>query len=284
MMFWISLAAAFGVALCNGVAAILQKEGADTQTRASSINPNLVWKLLHDWRYTFGIALDLAAGGLILVAVHSLPLFLAQSVIACSIVITFVIERFILRRYDIRRAYPALGLVLAGLVLLALAAAPEEIRQASMATHWGILLAIVPIGLLGALFSRIAHPVSAVFLGSLAGVAFGGTAVAGRVLTLPSPAWHILSDPALYAFGLYGGLGILLFTVGLQRASATTLTTIMVTAETLAPAIVGIVLLGDTVRPGLWPAAVGGVTLTLTGALIIAAGTQRQLAAQPTHV
>lgn len=277
MMFWLSLAAAFGCALCNGVAAILQKEGADTQARASSINPNLLWKLAHDWRYSLGIVLDLTAGGLILVAVHSLPLFLAQSVIACSIVITFIIEHFILRRYNIRRAYPALGLVLAGLILLALAAAPEEIRHVSTRVHWGILLAIIPIGLLGALCSRITHRISAALLAILSGIAFGGTAVAGRVLIFPDPFWHILTDPAVYAFGLYGVLGVLLFTIGLQRTSATTLTTVMVSVETIVPAFVGIVLLGDTVRQGLWPAAIGGITLTLTGAILIATAKQRRL-------
>jgi hypothetical protein len=163
-----------------------------------------------------------------------------------------------------------------------LAAASEEAGHISSLTSWGILLTMIPIGLLGALCSRISHPASAVFLAILAGIAFGGTAVAGRVLSVPTPLWRILLDPAAYAFVLYGGLGVMLFTIGLQRASATALTTVMVTAETLAPAIAGILLLGDTVRPHMWPAAIVGVGLTLCGALIIATAKQVRLKA-PAH-
>lgn len=277
MSSWISLAAALGVTMANGVAAILQKEGADSQERATSINPKLVLRLLRDWRYVLGVLLDIIAGGLIVVAVHNLPLFLVQAIVACAVVITFIIECFILKRYRIQHAYRALGMVFAGLVLLGVSAVPESARHVSLQTDWGILLAILPIALLGMVFSRVKHPVSAVFLAILSGMAFGGVAVAGRVLDVPDPFWRLFENPAVYAYILFGGLGVTLFTVGLQRASATVFTTIMVTAETLVPASIGVFFLGDTVRPELWPVAISGLVITLVGALLIATAKQTHL-------
>jgi len=277
MSSWISLFAAIGVAIANGAAAILQKEGADTQKAAASLNPGLVLRLLRDWRYVLGISLDVTAGGLILVAVHSLPLFLVQAIVACAVVITFVIECYLLKRYRIRHAYRALGMVIVGLILLGFSALPEDARHVSLRIEWVILLAGIPVALLGIVCSRLKGPLSAACLAVLSGIAFGGMSVAGRVLSLPDPLWQLFDNPAVYAYFLYGGLGVMLFTVGLQRSSATVFTTIMVTAETLVPSAVGVVFLGDTIRPAFWPVAVIGLAITLVGALLVATAKQTRL-------
>src|SRR6266571_1594145 len=98
MTLWIPLSAAVGCAVCNGVAAVLQKQGADKETRAVSLHVGLLFRLLKKWPYVFGVILDGLAWALTLVAVHSLPLFVVQPVIALSVVVTAIVERTVFGR------------------------------------------------------------------------------------------------------------------------------------------------------------------------------------------
>jgi len=267
MLFWTALLAAFGCALCNGVAAVLQKEGADSQQRAASLAPGLFLRLARNWPFVLGTGLDTGAGGLLLFATHYLPLFLVQSVIASSVVVTFLVERIFKHRMVTRQAYVALALVVGGLVLLASSATVEHVGPISATVRWSIIGAVVPILVLGGACSRSNKPASAVLLGMLSGMAFGGTAVTGRILLVPSPFWHVVMNPVLYAYAAYGIVGILLFTLALQRTSATKVATIVVVTETLLPAAVGLILLGDSVRQGTALFAAVGVVLTVAGAI-----------------
>jgi len=264
-----ALLAAFGVALCNGVAAVLQKSGADSAPKARSLAFGLLIRLARNWPYVLGTALDVIAGGLIVFAVHTLPLFLAESIVASSVAITFVIERFLLHRYSARRAYLAIGMVIVGLILLAFTAVPETAAHISTVTIWGIGLALVPLAGAAAWCSRQQGHWTANALAVISGIGFGGTAIVGRIIPFPDPFWHILGQPLTYVFAAYGLVAIMAFTIGLQRATATALATTMVITETVVPAIVGVVLLGDHVRAGLWPLAIVGIIAATCGAALL---------------
>jgi drug/metabolite transporter (DMT)-like permease len=217
-----------------------------------------------------GVALDIIAWILTLIAVRTLPLFLVQAVIAGAVVITALIDRFILHRKRHIYAYWAILVVLVGLVALAVAAVPGHARQTTVAVHWSILLAPLILLLLGTYYVRTHTKRGAGILAGLSGIAFGGTSIVGRVLYIPHPYWHMLTNPLLYALALYGGFGILLFTISLQRTSATTTNAAMIAAQTVSPALFGVLFLGDSVRHGWWPAMVVGILLTLIGTLVIA--------------
>jgi hypothetical protein len=262
--------AGIGCALSNGIAVVLQKASADDVPATTSVQLTFFVRLAHDWRYMLGIGLDIGSSALILVAVHTLPLFLVQPLIGSSIAITFIIEHYILHHYGARRAYPGLVLVLLGLVLLGIAAAPEQAHAISASIRWGIMGFLVPLTIVGAFCATSKRAGSAVWLALLSGIAFGGTAVTGRILTFPAPFWHVLYNPLVYSFAAYGIVGVMLFSIALQRAAATTAATMLVTAETIVPAFVGIALLGDTVRHGLWIAVAGGIICSTAGAVIIA--------------
>ena len=69
MAFRLAVLAAAGVALANGIAAVLEKIGADKTAEAQSLKVGLLLKLLSDWPYLLGLALDGVAWILTLVAV-----------------------------------------------------------------------------------------------------------------------------------------------------------------------------------------------------------------------
>jgi hypothetical protein len=67
-----------------------------------------------------------------------------------------------------------------------------------------------------------------------------------------------------------GGLAFFLYSVALQRGSVMTATAPMIVIQTATPAAVGVLLLGDTIRPGWSIAAALGVVLSGAGATALA--------------
>jgi hypothetical protein len=103
-------------------------------------------------------------------------------------------------------------------------------------------------------------------------VAFGGTAVAARVIDVPvHHLLHVLSEPELWALVAFGLLGFLLFSTALQRGSVTTATATMWTAEALLPAALGIALLGDHARRGTAGLAGLGFAVAIVSTVVLSA-------------
>jgi hypothetical protein len=102
-------------------------------------------------------------------------------------------------------------------------------------------------------------------LGLVSGLGFAVVAVAGRVLPDLSPP-ALATQPATYALLVAGPVGFLLYAVALQRAAVMTATSSLVLVQTVAPALVGVLLLGDQVRSGGVAFAVIGLALAVAGA------------------
>lgn len=266
----IPLLAALGCAVCNGTAAVLQKVSADKEKNVSNLDARLLWRLFQDKPYLIGIALDLLGWVLTIIAVHYLPLFLVEAVIAASIVVTALIERIFRHRAVGLKAYAAIGIIVVGLGLLALSAAPERARPISNLLRWLIVLAPGLIALVAFVLARRKSYGTAIGLAILSGLAFGCTSVIGRIFTVSRPLWHTTYNPLIFALIASGVLGILLFSIALQRALATVVSASMTASQTLIPAIVGILFLGDEARNGLWYLVVIGTSLTLGGITFLA--------------
>ncbi len=248
----LSVVAAFGCALCNAVAAVMQKTSAAKVGDINSYDTRVVLRLFRQVPYVIGLVLDLAAGILTLVAANKLPLFLVQAIVATSVLLTAFLERFFLKRKINWRTYVAALVVVLGLGCLSLAAQPEKTAVVSAAVKHTILLMPVLLILLGAVFIKSSGRLSTWLLAGLSGVAFGGVSVVGRILVYPNPIWLLVKNPLLWSLILYGVLGMYLFTAALQRTLATIVNGVMVATQTIIPLIIGIILLGDTPRNGYW--------------------------------
>lgn len=94
-------------------------------------------------------------------------------------------------------------------------------------------------------------------LGLGAGCGFGVVEVTVRLIDSLAPI-DLLTNPATYALLIGGGAAFILLTSALQRGSVTTATAGMVLGETLGPAAIGVVWLGDRTREGMaWLAILG---------------------------
>jgi hypothetical protein len=106
-------------------------------------------------------------------------------------------------------------------------------------------------------------------LGTVAGLGYGVLGIAARVLNGFEPL-TLLRDPAAYAVAAAGIVSFVFYATALEGGSVTVATAAVVLAETLPPAVIGVIFLGDKTRPGLEPAAVAGFLLAVASAVMLA--------------
>lgn len=267
-MAYLGLAVALVAAICTGSAAILQWIGAHRVASYAHVDPRLLWRLLHSKHYAAGLLLDGCSFGLSLVALRSLPLFAVQAIIAANLAVVATLATLVLRTRLTAREWASVAAVVAGVALLVLAAQPAHAPGLSRLGGWAVLAAAAALAVVAFLPGPHAR---APLLGLLAGLSYGIAAIAARVLHLSiSAAPELLRNPVLYALIFGSILGTLIYATALQRGSVTAASAMSIVGQTLAPALIGWLMLGDTFRPGFAAAAVIGFVLTLAGSLSLA--------------
>lgn len=269
-MVFLAALGALVAAACYGAASVCQAIAVRREAVRSGLDLGLVWRLTRQAPYLLGLALDGLGFLASLVALRSLPLFLVEAAVASSVGITAVLAWRLLGARLRRSDWTALAGLAAGLVLLAISAQPEAGRPLSRVGGWVVLAGVAVVLGTGATATRASGRLAAALLAAVAGAAFGGVGVAARALVVPHPVWRLLADPLTYAVVGYGVLGTMLFAVALQRGSVTVAVAINFAVETVLPAAVGLVLLGDSARRGYVPVAAGGFVLTLGAAIAMA--------------
>lgn len=222
------------------------------------------------WLYVVGLALDGVGYLVALVALHRLPLFAVQSLVAASVGVTAVAAVIWLDARLHRADLVALAVIGIGLLGLAVSATESPPRQLPALAAWALLLSALPLGAIALALVRRRTRLAAAVLAVVAGLGFGGAGIGGRVLVLEHPLWHLLGSPVLWSLAAYGLISLVAFALALQRGSTTTVSAITFVVETVVPAAIGVIWLGDEVRSGWTWAAGAGVLLTLAGCVALA--------------
>jgi drug/metabolite transporter (DMT)-like permease len=272
-----ALLALAGTVVCYGSATVLQNVSAQRSERRAGTDALVAVRLLRDLPYLAGTALDTLGFLLSLLALRQLPVFAVQAGVAGSIGVTAVLAAVVFGERLIARGWAALALLCCGLVAVAGSAAPEAADVPGTGTRIGVVAAVVVLAALGWLALRHRPDTrSAVALAAVSGLAYGGAALAARLLASGDGTFlsgdgllHLLADPLLWALLGYGALGLTTFSAALQRGTVTTVAAVVVVAETIAPALAGLALLGDRARPGLGAVAVIAFIATVVGAWLL---------------
>lgn len=221
--------------------------------------------------YAVGLAVD-ALGFLASVfALQRLPLFLVQAAVASAVAVTAALSVVFLQLTLSRREMVAIAIVVLGLVLLALSADEGPAKHIGQAAGWYMLAAcVVLVALLvwGLLDSN--HGRASIVLGTVAGLGFGIVGIAARILEVPDPWWGVLAHTELWALLVGGGIALVSYGFALDRGRATVVAAMTSAMETVLPAAIGLIWLGDEIRSGFVVAAVAGFALTLAGCLMLA--------------
>lgn len=264
-MLLLGLVAALAAAGANAGAALLEASAARRATRAATV-------VLHPM-YIGGLALDIGGWVLTVLALRFMPIVAVQAIVAGQVGITVVASHWVfdtpLRRLDLVAA----GANLVGLALLVASASvdqdlitPSTAGVVALVVAFVVLLVVsIPVAI------RSRH---ALLVSFLSGLAFGGTAVAVRLVdlegSLADMARHVITDPVVWALLGFAALGLALYTVALARGHVGPVVAVLAVTETLAPGLLGLVALGDGVRPGWIPWFVLGLVLALGGMVVLA--------------
>ncbi|WP_405911069.1 hypothetical protein OG742_16980 [Streptomyces sp. NBC_00828] len=271
---------ALGAAVCFGTATVLQAMAARAAASdggtgdgatggGAGADAALLLRAVRQWRYLVGLALDGVGFLLQIVALRSLPIYAVGAALAASLAVTAVVAARLLHVRLSRVEWGAVGVVCTGLAMLGLASGAEGDRAGSIALKYAMLGTAVGVLLLGAVGGRLPERGRALVLGLGAGFGFGVVEVAVRLVD-DLAVGSLLRNPATYALLVGGGAAFLLLTSALQRGSVTVATAGMVVGETIGPAVVGVVWLGDRTREGLEWLAVLGFAVAVVGALALA--------------
>jgi hypothetical protein len=267
----IGLGAALVAAVLFGVAAVMQAVAA-RRGRLVSLTMGLVALV-----YVLGWLLHL-------VSIAMVPLYVAQVGISASLAVTAFTAAKVVGEQLAPRHRLAIGVLVGGMALLALAAGPvgDPGFEAREIVFLYVALGVV---LLLALMARgVGGQRGGVLLGCLGGIAYAGSPIATR--SLVDPSWDVLTIAPALSIGLYGLLGFWLYSIALRRASIIAASAPLVLLQTVVPALVGVFAFGDAFRDGWVPLAIAGFVASTTAALALSDAEARleNLAEQPDEV
>jgi drug/metabolite transporter (DMT)-like permease len=199
------------------------------------------------------------------------PIYIVAAALAASLAVTAVVAAWLLSARLTRAEWIAVCVVCAGLGLLGLAAGPEGSERGPRGLEWALLGVVGAVLVAGVLAGRLTDRSRALALGLGAGSGFAVVEVGVRLIDSIDPtSVSTFLNPALYAVALGGTVAFLLLTSALSRGSVTTAVAGMVVGETIAPAVVGVVWLGDRTRDGFGWMVFAGFAVAVVGTLVLA--------------
>ncbi|OBH20502.1 DMT family transporter [Mycobacterium sp. E3247] len=264
---------ALGCSVCYGTASVLQAAATRSVEAGSGsgVDTVLLWRAARQWRYVVGVGLDGLGFILQVAALRLVPIYVVAAALAASIAVTGIVSAWVLSVRLSPAEWSAVGIVCASLVVLALAAGPGHFRHAPAGLGWALLGVVAAIFVAGAVAGRLPDRPRALALGLAAGTGFGAIEVGVRLIEVLDPTRRAFyTNPALYAAAAGGAAGFLLLTSALHRGSVTTAVAGMVVGETIAPAFVGVVWLGDSARDGLGWLVIAGFAVAVSATLVLA--------------
>jgi drug/metabolite transporter (DMT)-like permease len=189
--------------------------------------------------------------------------------IAANLAVAAVFAAWLIQLELAWREWLAVAGVILGVAMLGASAGAHPATGVSAEFKLALIVAVAGIALAGVVSSRLRPPVRTPALGAVAGLGYGVLAVAARVLPGFSPH-HLIRDPAAYALAAAGIVSFMLYATALEDGSVTVTIALVVLAETTAPAVVGVLFLGDHARPGMGGIAVMGFSLAVVCAVALA--------------
>jgi drug/metabolite transporter (DMT)-like permease len=228
--------------------------------------------------YVAGLAADLVAWVASVLAMRVLPLFLVQSLLATSLAVTVLLAWPLLGHRPRRRDAVAVAVAVAALTGIAWTAGPEASRPPTVGLVVAAAVALA-VGLVwfGSRLRRGGGLEQAV----LCGWAFSWLAVCVRAVPVPSVSlpdgWlallsGLVVEPLAWGVAAFGLLGTLAFARAVQRGRVGAVTVTMWVVEVLVAGGVGVLALGDRVRPGTAWIAAGCVVSALAACVALGSG------------
>jgi hypothetical protein len=248
-----------------GLGAVLQALGA---RHAAAAHKTGIKVMAKQPMFLLGLLADFGSWVISRFALHTLPLFAVQTILAGSLAVTVVLAGIVLGAELRRPDRYAIVATVAGLIVVGVSAGSDEARDVTHLLKLCILAGIPAIVVAAFFAIRINK---AVILAVLAGVAFTSSALAARTIKVRGESFtEIFTEPMLWAMLIYAVIALAIHAGALMRGEVGPVTAAMWATEVLVAVIVGAVALDDHMRPGWALPATFGIALTLAATVVLA--------------
>ncbi|HEY6596518.1 MAG TPA: DMT family transporter [Asanoa sp.] len=260
---------ALGAAFFIAVGDVIHQRSAHDVTDEPVSHTELFMRLLRDGQWWLGSGVAAAGFALQAAALGLGSVLLVQAMLVTSLLFALPISARLSHRPVTRWEWTGAALLAAAVAIIVTVGNPTAGHSRASLETWTAVIAVLgPALVLCVVGARIwSGPVSAVLLALVSGALWGVFAVLtkGVVDRLDDGLWALLRTPELYVWALVGTAGTAWQQSSFRAGSLTASLPTMTVAEPVVGSALGIVVLGETLRPG----DAGWLTLIIAVAVMV---------------
>ncbi|PEG36489.1 hypothetical protein CQY20_18895 [Mycolicibacterium agri] len=262
---------ALGAALFIAIGDVIHQRSAHEVTDETVSHLELFGRLLRDRRWWSGSLVAAVGFALQAAALGLGSVLLVQALLVTSLLFALPINARVSRRRVTRWEWLWAALLAAAVAVIVTVGNPTEGHsRASLETWTAVVLVLGPMLVVCVLVANVVTgPASAVLLGFVSGALWGVFAVLtkGVVDRLDDGLWALSRTPELYVWALVAIGGTAYQQASFRAGSLTASLPTMTVAEPVVGSVLGIVVLGEAMRPG----DAGWFTLIVAVAVMVVA-------------
>jgi drug/metabolite transporter (DMT)-like permease len=260
---------ALGAAFFIAIGDVIHQRSAHEVTDEPVSHTELFMRLLRDGQWWLGSGVAAAGFALQAAALGLGSVLLVQAMLVTSLLFALPINARLSHRPVTRWEWTWAALLAAAVAIIVTVGNPTAGHSRASLETWTAVIAVLgPALVLCVVGARIwSGPVSAVLLALVSGALWGVFAVLtkGVVDRLDDGLWALLRTPELYVWALVGVAGTAWQQSSFRAGSLTASLPTMTVAEPVVGSALGIVVLGETLRPG----DAGWLTLIIAVAVMV---------------
>ena len=245
---------ALGAAFFIAIGDVMHQRSAHEVTDEPVSHLALFTRLLRDRQWWLGSLVAGAGFALQAAALGLGSVLLVQALLVTSLLFALPIHARISRRRVSRWEWLWAALLAASVVVIVIVGNPTAGHSRASIETWTAVVAVLgPALVLCVLGARVVKgPASAVLLGVVSGALWGLFAVLtkGVVDRLDDGLWALLRTPELYVWALVAIAGTAYQQASFRAGSLTASLPTMTVAEPVVGSVLGVVVLGEALRPG----------------------------------
>lgn len=254
--------AAFAMSLCYGISAVAEDRAAKRRPITGRGGKRAAFRVTMTAGYLAGMAVSVVAWVFSLIALHRLPLFAVQAIAASSIGVVVVLTSVITHHKPSKREGILLCVLAVALIVLAVSAAPTGPKPVTWVFKLFIWLGVLAVAGAAASATRVVGARGGALLGAVSGLSDAGMALCARALHDTSVS-GLITDPLALALIPFTIIGIVSFAASLQRGAVSVTVACQQAIVTVIPSVIGLLVLGDTARPGFGVLTYAGFGVTV---------------------
>jgi drug/metabolite transporter (DMT)-like permease len=245
---------AVGAAFFIAIGDVIHQRSAHEVTDEPVSHVALFMRLLRDGQWWLGSLVSAAGFGLQAAALGFGSVLLVQALLVTSLLFALPIHARMTHRRVTRWEWTWAALLAASVAVIVTVGNPTAGHSRASLETWTAVIAVLgPAMVLCVIGARIwSGPVSAVLLALVSGALWGLFAVLtkGVVDRIDDGVWALLRTPELYAWALVAIAGTAWQQSSFRAGSLTASLPTMTVTEPVVGSVLGVVVLGETLRPG----------------------------------